>query len=252
MSFNFSDNRVMRKFVVFGLISLFSLVSYSQTLEDAILLISKKDYQGAISMLKSLNQDRKVSYYLSEAYFLNKDFENTADVSKKVISQKGDFYYQKALYNLVFSSYMLNRFSDTYIYGLEYLEKVGDRQGVESSILTFVITSLQLSGEIEKAQELLEKYKTKYPNLYLVLYNSINKYKSQEKLSKKQNDEEKIKEIEKLNALYAEIIKDLLSSLDKISSKRDSEIEKLENIISLLELKEEILKLRKYKLIIGE
>ncbi|MGC8767117.1 MAG: hypothetical protein ACP5QP_05415 [Brevinematia bacterium] len=239
----------MKKVFVLLTILFLASFSYCETLQDAISLIIKKDYRGAINILKSLPSDRKVNYYLSEAYFLDKDFENSAEFSKKVISEKGDFYYQKALYNLIFSSYVLNRFSDTYTYGIEYLNNVGDNQGAESSVLTFVVSALQLSGNIGEARNILDRYKEKYPNLYLALSSNINKYEPQIISG---NGKTRNEEVEKLNILYGEIIRDILSSLEKISSKRDAEIEKLQNIILLLELKEEALKIKKYRLIIGE
>ncbi|MFN4244697.1 MAG: tetratricopeptide repeat protein [Brevinematia bacterium] len=242
---------IWRSLFVFLLLILFCQ-GYSSDISSVIDYISVGDYSNAINTLlklpRSQENSRIIDYYLCELYFLLKDFDNAIRFGEKVVDKKDDFLYRKSLYNVVFSSYMVNDFSRAYRYGIEYLYNVGDSQGIESIILSIVVNSLQLVGKIAEAKEVLVKYKDKYPNLYTLLSNNLSKFASKNVYYK--SDESKF-EAEKLK-FYSEIIRDIISSLEEISSKKNIQLEKLNDIFELLELKEELLKIRKYNLMIDK
>lgn len=244
-----SDYFFMRLFWVFILVFITSL-SFASSLSESIELISKRDYSNAINVLLSLEKTKEnqriIDYYLSECYLLLKDFSNSLVYGERVISDKSDFMYVKSLYNVIFSSYMLNIFDKSSSYGIEYLEKVGDSQGIESLVLTMTVNSLVSMGNFTKAKDVLSSYKDKYPTLYLSLMSSLEKF---DKVSRISHDS---KVSEDKVSFYLEVLRDILVSLDNISKKRDSDIEKLEEIIYILELKERALKVKKYQLMLGQ
>lgn len=258
----FSDHFYMlKKFSVVAILFLIFVGRiFPNDLSKALEFMSKGDYSNAIEVLSRIPRDQKnermINYYLCESYFLLKDFTNSLRFGESVIATKGDFFYKKSLYDVVFSYYMINDFSKAYIYGDEYLNSIGDSQGVESLVLTMVVSSLQSIGNIDKAYEILTKYKDKYPTLYSSLSKSIEKFSKSyqsyytSKVGQEQH-EKTLSEEEKLR-LYYEIVNDILSGLEKISSKKDLEIEKLNDIIELLELKESALKLKKYRIMLGD
>ncbi len=225
-------------------------INYAQDISTAIDYIAKKDYSNAINLLlrlpRSQENSRTIDYYLCESYFLLKDFDNAFRFGEKVLNKKDDFFYKKSLYNVIYSSYMMNYFEKSYNYGIEYLKNVGDSQGVESLVLTIVVNSLQSIGKTDEAREVLEKYKEKYPSLYLSFSKSLDKFKTGEYKKSFYTSENEIFKV------YSEIISDIMDSLEKISSKKSIEIEKIKDIFELLELKEELLKVKKYRLMLGE
>ncbi|MCX8028845.1 MAG: hypothetical protein N2712_02500 [Brevinematales bacterium] len=256
----------MRVFFVLLLGFLLEGRIYSNTLSQAIEFISKKDYSNAIEVLtklqKTKDNERTINYYLCEVYFVMKDFENSIRYGEEVINGKKDFFYAKSLYNVVFSSYILNVLDKVYFYGIEYLDNVGDSHNAEEIILTMVLNSLQLSGNKNKFVEILNKYKKKYPTLYSAFYQSMEIQGSDRlfQISKEQEVGTNLRETEVEDEMvkqekvkeYIETLKYIISSLEKISQKKDMELQKLNDIIELLELKEEALKIKKYRVMLGE
>jgi hypothetical protein len=220
------------------------------TLNKAVSLIALKNYDEAIGILRSItstNEEiiRKVNYYLSECYFLKKDFSNAFYFGEKVLKDKSyDFYYQKSLYDVIVSSYMMNDFSKSINYSKEYLDKFGDSWGLEENVFIILVNSLQAIGRIDEAVSFLEKYKDKYPGLYSSVKPTIanREVKYESKNGSIQNSQ--ISESE-----LREIINSIKKNLEEISKRRDRELEKMEGIIELLSMKEELLKLKKYKMI---
>jgi tetratricopeptide (TPR) repeat protein len=221
-------------------------------LSDAVTLMVGKDYDSAINVLKSIDSTnaeitKKVNYYLSECYFAKKDFLNTITYGEKVIRiGDKDFYYHKSLYNVIFSSYMVNDFEKTIKYSSVYLDEFDDTQSLEGNVLTMFVNSLQAIGKTGEALKVLENYKDKYPNLYSSIKQSLELASSQKQgvTSGELKANSKLDEVE-----LQKTISDIKEKLEKISSKRDIELEKLESIIELLSLKEEVLKLKKYKML---
>lgn len=222
-------------------------------LSEAVKFMSAGRYHDAVKVLHRVKRtpenERTLNYYLCESYFMLKDFLNSLKFGEEVIKIKNDFIYKKSLYNVVFSSYILNDFEKSYSYGMEYLSNVGDTQGVESSVLTITFSSLQSLGEIEKARELVTKYQYKYPSLSSSLLKALEKTKLKN-LSKteKRADIAETDAGEKLK-IYSEMVREILNLLDKISSDKDKDMERLKDIIEILELKEEALKIKKYRML---
>lgn len=240
------------RFVWFWVFVLISSLCFGEfSLSKAVEFMSKGDYSNAINVLLSIEKtkdnERVINYYLSECYLLLKDFSNCLVYGERTLSQKNDFVYKRSLYNVVFSSYMLNIFDKTSAYGVEYLKEVGDSQGVESLVLTMVVDSFVSLGNFERARDILNTYRAKYPTLYSLLTNNLEKFARKTKVGVAEGDrisEERV-------SFYLEVLRDILVSLENISKKRDSEIEKLEEIMYLLELKERALKVKKYQLMFG-
>ncbi|MEN2997816.1 MAG: hypothetical protein ABDH28_02085 [Brevinematia bacterium] len=222
-----------------------------EDISKAIKLISEGNYSNAVKILLEIPRtqanERSIDYYLCESYFLMEDFVNSLKFGERLVKRKDDFIYKKSLYNTIFSAYMLNDFSRVYRYGSEYLENIGDSQGVETLVLTMVFTSLQSLGKVEEAKSLLGRYQDKYINLYHSLLKSLEKFEKEDSRTEKGQ----ISEYERVR-IYSETLRDILDSLEKISSKRDMEIEKLKDVIELLELKEEVLKIKKYQMLMKE
>lgn len=231
------------------------------SLSRAIQLLQVKDYSNAIAVLTNIQRtkdnERTIDYYLCESYFLLNDYEKSLKYGESVIKKKSDFIYQKSLYNVVFSSYMLNKFTLSYDYGMEYLNNVGDINGVESIVIMITFNSLLSTGNFQKASELIERYKNKYPNLYNAFLQTLEAARSigikAETLTKNSQTElAKEVTITRNTEEELELLRYIISSLERISSKRDQQIEKLNDILELLELKEEALKVKKYRLLLGE
>lgn len=228
-------------------------------LSRAIQLLQAKDYSNAIVVLtniqKTKDNERTIDYYLCESYFLLNDYENALKHGESVIQRKNDFVYQKALYNVVFSSYMLNKFALSYDYGTEYLNNVGNINGVESVVVTMVFNSLLSTGNLQKASELIERYRNKYPNLYNALSQTLESARSirMNVVTTKNSQVETTKEAKtRSTEEEIELVRYIITSLERLSAKRDQQIEKLNDILELLELKEEALKVKKYRLLLGE
>lgn len=230
-------------------------------LSRAIQLLQVKDYSNAIAVLTNIQRtkdnERTIDYYLCESYFLLNDYEKSLKYGESVIKKKNDFIYQKSLYNVVFSSYMLNKFTLSYNYGIEYLNNVGNINGVESVVITITFNSLLSTGNFQKASELIERYRNKYPNLYNVLLQTLESARSigiKDETPTRSSQPEPAKEekITRNTEEELELVRYIISSLERISSKRDQQIEKLNDILELLELKEEALKVKKYRLLLDE
>jgi len=240
------------KYCVYVIILFFvSWLSFSQSEEDfdklskAVSLIATKNYEDAIGLLKSISSTneemlRKVNYYLSECYFLKKDFPNVLYFGERVLENRNyDFYYQKSLYNVIVSSYMVNDFGKSINYSKEYLSKFGNSWELEENVFTILVNSLQAVGRLDEAVEFLEKYRDRFPELYSSIRPTIDdrnlKY---ENVESPQINESELKEM----------INSIRRNLEEISKRRDKEFEKMESIIELLSMKEELLKLKKYKM----
>jgi hypothetical protein len=124
------------------------------------------------------------------------------------------------------------------------LDKFGDSWGLEENVFIILVNSLQAIGRIDEAVSFLEKYKDKYPGLYSSVKPTIanREVKYESKNGSIQNSQ--ISESE-----LREIINSIKKNLEEISKRRDRELEKMEGIIELLSMKEELLKLKKYKMI---
>ncbi len=237
--------------ILFGIICvLLGVFGHSSEFEKSLGLaisnISSKNYLEALNVLnsivpKSIEESRKYNFYKGKTYYLLEDFQRALESFKKVLEYKtNDFLFASSLYDCISISFLENNYENVREYSETYLSEIGDIYGLEANVLYMYGNALINTDRFSTFSYIKSKYSKKYPNIISLLEKEES---SKEEIRKK-------KEYEILQ--IRETLKNIDSKIEKILKKNDEEYTRLLAILEILQLKEETLKLKKYKLILDE